>query len=259
MATTDCFACGATISGEDVDVFEDAFLVHIRTDHPDLPYPDRAVKNFAAATQRLSDDTERRDRVGAIVIEPVSPARVGDWLELFDHTGFAGNPAWASCYCTEPHLVAPDGSANDDDPRWSDRRAAMLTLLGNGTAFGYLAYVEDTVAGWVNASLRSSYKLYECGSTADPPDARVVGISCFVIAPPYRRHGLASALLDRVIAEAGERGATHVEAYPFLERNEDHFISPDAGEFRGPRAMFEERGFEEIERRERDAVLRRAI
>lgn len=259
MATTDCFSCGTTISADDLDSFEEAFLAHIRAEHADLPYPDRAVKNYAAATQRLSEDTERRDRIGLIDIEPVSAERVGDWLELFDHTGFAANPAWASCYCTEPHLVAPGGSSNDDDPRWTDRRTAMLTLLGNGTAFGYLAYVGGTVAGWVNASLRSSYKLYERGSGADPPDARVVGISCFVIAPPYRRHGLASALLDRVVADAGARGATHVEAYPFLERTEDHFISPDAGEFRGPRAMFEERGFEEIERRERDAVLRRAI
>jgi len=42
----------------------------------------------------------------------------------------------------------------------------------------------------------------------------VIGISCFVIAPPFRRHGVASALLDRVIAEASARGALWVEGYP---------------------------------------------
>jgi len=35
---------------------------------------------------------------------------------------------------------------------------------------------------------------------------------CFVIAPPFRRHGVASALLDRVLADASNRGASWIEA-----------------------------------------------
>jgi GNAT superfamily N-acetyltransferase len=46
-----------------------------------------------------------------------------------------------------------------------------------------------------------------------PPDA--VGVSCFVIAPPYRRRGLAAALLDWVIANAGSRRARVGRGYPF--------------------------------------------
>ena len=277
-ATTTCFDddCGETISGETIEEFEERFLSHIRDRHPELPFPDNAVRNYAAATQRLSDATERLDVIGTVDVHPVSHDRVDDWLELFDHTGFAGNPPWASCYCTEPHLTRPDGTFEGlgDDPRWFERREAMLTMLGNGTSFGYLAYVDGVVAGWVNASLRSNYALYRRGAegaaegdatvgravgAGDVADERVVGVSCFVIAPPYRRHGLASALLDRVVADAPGRGATHVEAYPFNERTEPHFISADAGEFRGPRGLFDVRGFEPVAVRERDTVVRRAL
>ena len=51
-----------------------------------------------------------------------------------------------------------------------------------------------------------------------PAPQSVVGVSCFVIAPPFRRHGVAAALLDRVIADApAGRGASCVEGYPHNE------------------------------------------
>jgi GNAT superfamily N-acetyltransferase len=81
----------------------------------------------------------------------------------------------------------------------------------------------------------------------------VVGVSCFVVAPPFRRHRVASSLLDRVIADAVARGASWIEGYPFNEPKGpecQHF-------FRGPRSMYEARGFQPIEVRERDTVMRR--
>jgi len=82
----------------------------------------------------------------------------------------------------------------------------------------------------------------------------VIGVSCFVIAPPFRRHGIASALLDRVIADASARGASWVEGYPDNAPEES-----DAGHFRGARSMYDARGFEPIEVRERDTVVRLAV
>ena len=82
----------------------------------------------------------------------------------------------------------------------------------------------------------------------------MIGVSCFVIAPPFRRHGVASALLDRVIADASARGASWIEGYPHNEPKQS-----DAGHFRGPRSMYEERGFQPIEVRERDTVMRRSV
>jgi GNAT superfamily N-acetyltransferase len=89
----------------------------------------------------------------------------------------------------------------------------------------------------------------------DGPEPRsVIGVSCFVIAPPFRRHGIASALLDRAIAGASARGAAWIEGYPHNKPTES-----DAGHFRGPRSMYDARGFQPIEVREQYTVMRRQV
>ncbi len=98
---------------------------------------------------------------------------------------------------------------------------------------------------------RSDYGLYRHADPGGPEPTSVIGVSCFVIAPPFRRHGIASALLDRVIADAPTRGAAWIEGYPLNQPEES-----DAGHFRGPRCMYDARGFEPIEVRQRDTVVR---
>jgi GNAT superfamily N-acetyltransferase len=245
----ECFECGADVQGQDLDDLGDQFLAHARADH-DWPFPDQAVRNYAAATQRLTGPTDRLPTIGEVVVQPVDEARMDDWARFFDHDAFAGKPEWAGCYCLEPHVRVPDED-HPDDPHWRDNRGAMLARLRAGRAQGYLAYVDGAPAGWVNASWRADYTLY-ADVDGEPPGTEVVGVSCFIIAPPYRRHGLADALLDRVLADAADRGAAWVEAYPFNEPAED-----DAGSFRGPRSMYDERGFEPIRTTDRHTVVRR--
>jgi GNAT superfamily N-acetyltransferase len=189
--------------------------------------------------------------IGDVTVQPVTEDRVDDWLRLFDHDAFAGNPDWASCYCLEPH--APATKEQPERP-WRTTRATMVERLRGGTTFGYLAYVEDRAVGWVNASLRSEYGLYRRVDASGPPPSSVVGVSCFIIAPPFRRHGVAAALLDRVIADASVRGASFIEGYPHNEPKGN-----DAGHFRGPRSMYEERGFQPIEVRDQYTVMRRSV
>ncbi len=247
-----CFAGDARIEGEDADVVVERFIAHARDSH-DWPYEEEALRNYARnyaeANVRLTGPTEWLDEIGEIEIHPVTEGRIDDWIGFFDHDGFAGNPDWASCYCLEPHLPATE---NEQERPWREVRQAMVDLLRTGGAFGYLAYVDGRPAGWVNASPRSSYGLYR-GVDPDGPDpASVVGVSCFLIAPPYRRHGLAAMLLDRVIADASDRGAQWVEGYPHNEPEGN-----DPGHFRGPRHLYEERGFEPVEERSNDIVVRR--
>jgi GNAT superfamily N-acetyltransferase len=99
-------------------------------------------------------------------------------------------------------------------------------------------------------------KCFECAALmAGGPEPRsVIGVSCFVIAPPFRRHGVASALLDRVIADASARGASWIEGYPLNEPKAN-----DAGHYRGPRSMYEARGFQPIEVRDHYTVMRRSV
>lgn len=232
--------------------FGDAFIAHVRADHADWPYGDVAVRNYAEATQRLSDATERLERVGAVEVHPVTPDRIADLLAFFDRDAFAGNPPWAACYCTEPHLVSNVAEDDVENRPWQQNREAMAAMLADGRSRGYLAYVDGRPAAWVNASLRSEYALYRDRVDGDAPAAEVIGISCFIVAPPYRRHGLADRLLDTVIADAPSRGAGWIEAYPAKEVRDG-----DAGNFHGPLSMFTARGFAPVAELQNQTVVRR--
>lgn len=249
-----CFKCDELIEAGDADAAADAFVVHGKQQH-DWSYPEQAIRNYARnyaeAVERLTGPTEREPEIAAITIEQVTEERIGDWLRFFDHDAFADNPDWASCYCLEPHVPA---TPEQPERAWRETRAAMAERFRACTTFGYLAYADDRMAGWVNASLRSDCGLYRDIDPGGPEPASVVAVSCFVVAPPFRRHGVASALLDRVIADAAGRGAAWVEGYP---RNGPQ--DGDAHQFRGPRSMYEARGFQAIMKRERDTVMRLKI
>jgi len=248
-----CFGCDAVIEAGDIPGVADRFVAHGQESHT-WSYPEDAIRtyarNYAEATMRLTGGTERLPEIAAVTVHPMSRERVEDWLRFFDYDAFAGNPDWASCYCLEPHAPAPP--ENPERP-WRETRAMMVERFRDGETFGYLAYAGDQPAGWVNASLRSSYGLYINIDLDGPQPNTVIGVSCFVIAPPFRRHGIAAALLDRVIADAPARGAAWTEGYP---RNRPD--PGDAAQFRGPRSLYEARGFVPVKVRERDTVMRRA-
>jgi GNAT superfamily N-acetyltransferase len=223
-------------------------------EHHTWSYPEQAIRNYATnyadATERLTGDTERLTEIAEVAVHPVTEDRIDDWLRFFDHDGFAGNPDWAACYCLEPHIPA---TPENPERAWRDTRATVAQRLRACSTFGYLAYVAGRPAGWVNASLRSEYGLFGPIEPNGPEPHTVIGISCYLIAPPFRRHGVASALLDRVIADAPSRGASWIEAYPHNEPQES-----DAGHFRGARSMYEARGFQPIEVRKSFTVMRRS-
>jgi GNAT superfamily N-acetyltransferase len=248
-----CFECEATVEADDLTELGNALLAHARANH-EWPFSDQDIRNYGEATQRLTGPTDRLPALGAVEIHPVTEDRLDDWAGFFDHDAFVGKPEWAACYCIEPHAYDPARERNS--PHWSENREAMLARLRAGTSFGYLAYVDGRPAAWANASKRGDYSpaLFRRGPGSDPPDEAVVGVSCFIVAPPYRRHGLAAQLLDRVLADAPGRGVAWVEGYPFKEAGGD-----DAPNFRGPRSIYEARGFEQVAERERDVVMRRRV
>ncbi len=246
-----CFGCAEQVEADDADGVVDAFVAHAQTRHT-WSYPEEALRNYARncaeATERLTGGTERLAEIADVTVHAVTD-RVDDWLRFFDHDAFAGNPDWAACYCLEPHLP---NTPEEPERAWRNTRAAMCERLRGAMTFGYLGYVDGRPVGWVNASFRSDYGLFRLVGGGPEPRS-VIGVSCFVIAPPFRRHGVASALLDRVIADASGRGALWIEGYPHNEPK-----ASDSGHFRGPRTMYEARGFQPIEKLELYTVMRRA-
>ena len=184
-----------------------------------------------------------------MTVHPVSAARIPDWLSFFDHDAFAGNPVDAVCYCSGPHVLDRNQTGGELRP-WRQNRQLMIELLTSGRAFGYLAYVDGSPAGWVNASQRAECSTYRVGDGADPGDGDVISVSCFGIAPPYRGHGLVDTLLRRVLADASGRAMAWVEAYPFNDQT-----NVDEDNWRGPRSLYDACGFELVEKRETYSVL----
>jgi GNAT superfamily N-acetyltransferase len=249
-----CDGCAAVVEGPDLQAFSDAYLAHVRSAHPDWPFPDMAIRNTAEATQRLTGSTERLEAIGPVSIYHVSAARIPDWLDFFDHDAFAGNPVDAVCYCSGPHVFAHGQAGGGELRPWRKNRALMIGLLQTGRVFGYLAYADDKPAGWVNASMRSDCSMYRLGDGANPPDGDVISLSCFGIAPPYRGHGLVRLLLRRVLADAPSRGARWVEAYPFTDQTH-----VDDDNWRGPAALLAAHGFDLVETLERYTVMRARV
>ena len=251
MISHPCFVCGTAIEGDDVEAYGAAGFAHVRAEHPDevSQFPDMAVSNYFEGEARMTGGAGRLGEIGEVEIHPVTEDRLDDWLDFFDHDAMVGVPQNSACYCLEPHELAP----REPLPpmrHWRERRADALALLRSGAMFGYLAYVDGRPAGWVNASRRGDTTLFRRGDTVD---AATAAVACFAVAAPYRGHGIAPRLLDRVVADAAARGLDAIEAYPPAGE------VPAEMNFRGSRAMFDRAGFTEVKVRSRDVVVRRPV
>lgn len=197
----------------------------------------------------------------AVRIERLTPARVGDYLSFFDHErgpAFADNPEWARCYC-HYYQVAPaihwpslDGNAN---------RAAMRERIACGEMEGFLAYVDQEVVGWVNA--QPYHKLrHACARLRIPapmlpvPPHDAAAIVCFVVAPGWRRQGVAHSLLHGALDDLFARGVRVVDAFPWNTGLDE---TAPADHYHGTLSMFVAAGFAAIAEHEAMTVVRRSV
>jgi ribosomal protein S18 acetylase RimI-like enzyme len=167
-----------------------------------------------------------------IVIQPLEPGHLDEYLQFFDTRAFTDNPRWADCYCYYPL----------HDPRekdWAERtglenREAVSGCILSGRSQGYLAYRDGEVIGWCSAGPRSLYPMLrdEPRPVADSTGA----IFCFIVAPEHRGQGVASALLDAACVGLQARGLTVAQARPLKEPS-------SAPNERGPLPMYLKAGF----------------
>lgn len=231
MPSTRCF-CQAEIAGADRDEQVAAGVAHFASAHPQLPLTATQVRNFLEREEQLTGPTARLETIGEIDVVPVTPDRVDDVLAFFDHDAFADNPGWASCYCMAHH--EPDEAAWRERP-WQQNRADLADRIRAGTTTGSLAYVDGRVAAWCNASPRREFPEHRTGSAEDDTTGHV---ECFVVAPPYRGHGVARRLLAGALGALADAGCDAVEGRP-VQHPRDEKQS-----YHGTVPLFEGAGFE---------------
>ena len=193
-----------------------------------------------------------------IIIKRLTPDLVEDYIHFFDIT-----PHWdyserdeLPCYCV---TWRSDDSFDDDNPHWyfsrEERREKAISFVKGRKIQGYLAYDDERVVGWCNATddcqggvnyFRSYYPIEEYGK-----DIRVKSIFCLMIAPDMKRKGIATQLVERVCIDAKNEGFNFVEAYPNVEYTVlDH---------KGPLTMYEKFGFTKSVEQEGRVVVRKEL
>lgn len=195
-----------------------------------------------------------------VTVDRLSPATREAYLAFFDHErgpAFADNPGWARCYC-QFYRTAPaiDWKTLNGD----QNRLAAGAAISCGEAEGYLARAGAETVGWLHAAPRHKlpHALERIGVEPPPidvPPHDAALIVCFVIAPAWRRRGVAGALLDGALADLAARGIAIVDAFPFKAGDS---VSP-ADHYHGPAALFASRGFTTVTETADLAVVRKRL
>ncbi|MDQ1374090.1 MAG: hypothetical protein QOJ09_1428, partial [Actinomycetota bacterium] len=167
MPAWTCDECKVELAADDFDVHVTMVLDHFTEAHPQYGLTERQVANYLERMPMLSPVIERREAIGDVTVLPLSPDHVDDVLAFFDRDAFAGNPAWASCYCMA-HLV-PGGEAGEEWGRrsWRDNRDELGSRIRRGDLKGVVAYCDGQMVGWCNASPRCVYPGYASGDAAE--------------------------------------------------------------------------------------------
>lgn len=102
--------------------------------------------------------------------------------------------------------------------------------------------MDELVIGWCNANDRANYPaepFYDVPFHS-PVKNLEKAVVCFEIAPEYRRKGVATALLNRVIADAKNEGYTAVVGFPVVRDERFEW------DFHGPVRLYEKVGFVKV-------------
>ena len=145
-----------------------------------------------------------------IAIKPLTAELMEDYLFFFDHITFGEHPDWSNCYCFESHFVGTK-------EQWNKRenRSSVIKYISENKMRGYLAYDGNKPVGWCNANSRSNYeRILKYDELIGSPQDKVCSIVCFLIAPDYRRKGIAQKLLEQICVDYELQNYDYIEAYP---------------------------------------------
>jgi ribosomal protein S18 acetylase RimI-like enzyme len=215
---------------------------------------DSQVRSLRLAVDPVAQAEVRRlDSIGEVEIHDVTPGRVADYQAFFDHDAFRDFPSWQFCYCMETHRTQGDEEWAVRTPL--DNRRDMSEMITTGHVTALLAYAGGRPVGWCNYGETTALGGVMRRFGLDAGDHERVGsIACFVIAAPYRGHGVATRLLGEATERLRAKGLRVVEAYPGRDEGNNA-----QSHYRGPLSMFLRAGFEPYREMDRYVVVRKPL
>ena len=186
-----------------------------------------------------------------IIIKSLTTETAADFFDFFDNRAFTDRSG-AFCYCTWFHC---DCSIDEHYAQGKDSmRAHASELITSGQLHGYLAYYGETAVGWCNAGDRAAYRRLNAEyGILEKNTQRIKAVACFEIAPEYRGMGIATALLNIVVADAQAEGYAAVEGYPKTHGEFDPF------DYSGPVRLFEKAGFTPSKQKNSTLTMRKYL
>ncbi len=198
-------------------------------------------------------------------IKPLTPELTADFFDFFDSRAFSDNSPEGPCYCTRFQMTKEQEKAElfgQVDACGGGSVGFMCALrkiaecqIKSGVLQGYLAFVDGVSIGWCNANDKANFPI-ESGNGAHfyaPAEKREKVVACFEIAPDFRGKGVATALLQRVVADAKAEGYTAVESYPRLRDKRYEW------DFTGPIRLYEKVGFIKVSEQDNAVVMRKDL
>jgi len=187
-----------------------------------------------------------------VIINQLTPGLIDDFLNFFDNIAFSDNPEWGGCYCHFYHFT---GNMEEWEQVSKDQnRNATITLIKEEKMKGLLAFVNNEPVGWCNVNFKEIYEKtpIDC-ELGDNPKGKVASVVCFLIAPSYRKKGVARKLLNHAMKTLKEKDCSWIEAYP---RKGD---LSDAHSYHGPISLFSAEGFSVVTEDEHFLLMRKAL
>lgn len=169
---------------------------------------------------------------------PATPDRWPDLETLFGPRGAVGG-----CWCMWWRLKRSDFEKRSG----SGNKRALKKMVMSGEEPGILAYADGRPIGWCAVAPREAYPVLDRSPILKRVDDQPAwSVTCFFIAPPFRRQGVMVALLKAAIEYANKHGAKIVEGYPAdLKKDDVHTVFA----FTGMARVFRKAGFVEVARR----------
>jgi GNAT superfamily N-acetyltransferase len=145
-----------------------------------------------------------------------------------------------ACWCLSYRVT----SGENNRMRGAERPDYVRQLCEREPSPGMVAYVDGEPAGWCGSGLRSQMERLVRSKTIPPVDEKPVwSVVCFIVTTPYRRQGVARALLDATVDYAAGQDVAAVEAYP-VDTQCDKISSSFA--YMGTTSFYEKAGFERV-------------